>query len=504
MVMRDGQQLAMTQWVQDGMFRGKFIDFAGLHQVDLTPLGEGSGEWDTLLDEWEQCESHVSRKSCLERSLELKTRVPVPPALAYREVRLREQAGAALEALTKMDKLQNDAVEKVMEGEKRQDVSLVTWGAAMLKDACDRMLAEKPAWTGSELAEIQPHYERARQTVIVMSPEWLARQTPKNDSPDAIGDFKHKMLHLVGNNLKKLGLDEQARQVELHTLQIIRKAETIVEARHLARDVQSWLTAHGDVMRLVRVAELRGLKDVGNDYARKLQGIGERIQLSEVAQARTQLSDFLAKLKESEASIIKRGSALWQAKVRSEDDIMSLQTEVDALIMAFENVPNDLEDLQLMRRGLRLYDRAFRRLSDDNLEWKELGDLAAEIRKEICDAFGNEELPWPPDKTIDGFIHDISKRRKDLSVAWIDGVEKDAADVAAMNATEANRLHTRLGAPPAVLTEPHATRLEHINKKLTSRLGILSVEWLVEKFKELPEKSRKEFLSRLRDITNAK
>ena len=73
-----------------------------------------------------------------------------------------------------------------------------------------------------------------------------------------------------------------------------------------------------------------------------------------------------------------------------------------------------------------------------------------------------------------------------------------------MSANEANRLHTRLSTPPAVLAESHAKRLEAIDKKVTARLGVLSVEWLVEKFKELPAKGRKEFLSRVRDIVGEK
>jgi len=501
---RNDQQLAISQVVQDGMFRGKFVDLTAVHNVNLILLGEGSNEWEALLDEWEQCESHFARKSCLKRCVELKARVPVPPSLAYREVHLREQAGAGLEALMKMDKAQNEAFEKIIQGEERRDVGLLTWGAATVKELCERMSAERPIWTDSQIAEIQPQYERARQTVIVLFPEWIVRQIPKNDSPDTIGDFKHKMLHLTGGNLKKLGLEEQARQVEIHTLQIIRKAKTIDEARQLVRDVQSWLTAHSDAMRVIRVAELRGFRDVGNAYARKLQGMGERVQIPEIPQVRVQLLDYVTKVKETEASIVKKASLLWQSKIHVEDDIVRLLAEVDAVVMAFENLPSDLEDFQLMRGALRLYQRGYQRLSDENLTWAEFEDVAAGLRKEIGAAIAEDKLPWPPDKTIDGFVHDISKRRKDVSAAWIDVLEMDAAGVATMSANEANRLHTRLSTPPAVLAESHAKRLEAIDKKVTARLGVLSVEWLVEKFKELPAKGRKEFLSRVRDIVGEK
>ncbi|MBM3299017.1 MAG: hypothetical protein FJY85_03585, partial [Deltaproteobacteria bacterium] len=202
---RDGQQLAVSQWVQDGVFRGKFIDLSALHGVDLILLGEASSEWETLLDEWEQAESHLARKSCLERSLELKIRVPVPPSLGYREVHLRERASVSIEAMQKMERAEDEAISKLGQGAERLDVGQLTWGAVGLKDICDKMAMEKPLWTDSQIAEVQPHYEKGRQGAILFFPDWLARQTPRSDTPEAVGDFKHKMLHVVGGNLKKLG-----------------------------------------------------------------------------------------------------------------------------------------------------------------------------------------------------------------------------------------------------------------------------------------------------------
>ncbi|MGE5607903.1 MAG: hypothetical protein ACM359_01505 [Bacillota bacterium] len=491
---------AISQGVQNGMFRGKFMDLTAPHRTDLIPVGEGSAEWETLLDDWEQCESHLARKSCLTRSVELKTRVPVPPAIAYREARLREQAVASLEALTSMEEKQNDAAAKIEQGRERCDVGLLTWGAAALKATCDQMAAEKPAWTDAQIAEVQPLCEKARQAVVLLFPDWITRQCPRSDSPDAVGEFKHKMLHLVGGNLKRLGLEELFRQTEVCTLQIIRKAETVVEARQLVRDVQSWLTARKDATRVVRIAELKGFREVGTEYTRKLQGMWERIQTPDIAVARPQLSAFLSELKEAETTIADRASALWDAKIRTEDDLTRILTEVDALTVAYDSMPADLEDLQLMRRALKLHQRAYQRLSDEKLTDAELEGVAAEIRSEIDAVIGEDELPWPPDETIDEFLGAIRKHRKELSTRWIDSLEKDADGIQAMSAGEANRLHARLNAPPAVLTEPHAKRLQLIAKKVDARLDALSVEWLIEKFRELPAKSRREFLSRARQI----
>ncbi|RPH52311.1 MAG: hypothetical protein EHM85_03425 [Desulfobacteraceae bacterium] len=499
-IVRNGQQIAVSQWVQEGVFRGKFIDLSALHGIELILLGEVSSEWETLLDEWEQAESHLARKSCLERSYELKNRVPVPPLLGYREVHLREQALASAEAMEKMEKSQDEAISKIEHGGKYRDISKMTWGAVSLKELCEKMATEESLWTESQIAEVQPHYERARQGTILFFPDWVTQQTPINDAPESVGDFKHKMLRIVGGNLKKLDLEQQFQELETHTLQVIRKAETIAEAHQLLRDVNSWLTTKGDAIRIVRVAEIRGLVEVGKDYSNKLQGIAGRIQIPEIIETRARLSGFLSKLKNTEAETTKRASRLWQTKIQTEADIDPILGEVESLVGAFENLPRDLEDLQLMRRALRLYQKEYTRLSDDNLNWGEFETLIEEIRKEWAVTLGEEEPPWLPDDTMDGFVQAISKRRKLNSTAWIESIEAQVESIPAMPADEANRFHNRILTPPPVVTDPHLQRTAVVVRKVRARLDALNVEWLLEKFKELPPKAKKDFMQRAQKL----
>jgi hypothetical protein len=151
-VMRGGEQISIAHWIQEGVFRGKFIDLALLQEIDLVNIGEASSEWETLLDEWEQADNHLSRKNGLERSTALKGRIPVPPALAYREMHLREQAAAATAALGLMERQQDDAIEKMERGMLRDDLPGTSWGAADLKKLMDRMTAERPLWTDAQVS----------------------------------------------------------------------------------------------------------------------------------------------------------------------------------------------------------------------------------------------------------------------------------------------------------------------------------------------------------------
>ncbi len=228
--------------------------------------------------------------------------------------------------------------------------------------------------------------------------------------------------------------------------------------------------------------------------------MSERTSLAELGTIRTQLSVFMTKLKDAEAAAVRRASALWQKKLRAEDDIEQLLAEVESLVAVFENLPHDQEDILLMRRALRLYQKDYQQLANDLLTWSEFEKLAEQLRQDANAMFGEDEIPWPPDEAINGFLITFTKQRKDAGTTWIDSLEADAADLALMTAADANRLHVRASNPPPILTEPHAKRLKKVVADLESRLQELALEWLVEKVGALPEPAKKKFLRIVTDM----
>lgn len=493
-VVRDGQQVAISQWLQVGVFRGKFLDLTTLGGDELVLVGEESSEWEALLDEWDQVESYYERSKYLERAVELKDRVPVPPSLGYRLVHLEGQAGDAVKAIRVNDEHQSDALMKLKEGDERGDVGRLSWGAASLMGIRDTMLSEAPLWTEHQIGELEPHIEMGRQRTILVFSDWLSKQAPRGDSPDTVGDFKHHMLRRIGGNLKKLGLEAQYRELEERVAFLVRNAETVAEARQLLRDIASWLDQHGDVCRIARVAEIRGFLGVAKEFASKLQGIARRVDLSELSAARQRLSEFANQLKDTEARIMKRAEALWRSTLQSTDDMDSVNDEVEALMRAFEGCDTDLEDLRLMRRVLSWYRHGYLQLQDERLAWDRFDSLAKELTKEAASSFGEDELPWPPDTTLKGFIEEISKNRRQRSLKWIQEMESDTRDVGGMEVEDANRLHDRSVNPPPWLTDQHSERLRKLTAKITARLDALALEWLVERFRLLPPTAKRTFL----------
>ncbi len=496
-IVKGSQQYAVSQWIQDGLFRGKFIDIGALHDIFLIHLGEESTEWESLLDEWEQAESHLLRCEYFKRAGELKTRVPIPPTQVYRVNHLDDLSHTSRKALADLVQKQNEALGKIELGENRADAGQMSWGASELSDLIARMTKEKPRWSDQQIQEFQPLLERTRQKIIYIFSDWLGHQAPTAGTPEAAGEFKHKMLNLTGGNLKKLGLNDLYEQLERRTREVLKYIETAAEARQIINEVNLWLTTHGEAARCVRIIELRVLLTTGREYSSKLQGLSTRIQMPEIGDIRLKLADFLNQIKMEEEVIKRRAEKIWKTKFCGEDDMDIIQLEIDFLVSAYENCDIDLEDFLAMRRALRIYKKHYQHLNNDQLLWPKFETLIEVCRLEAKSLIEEEVIPWPPGEVIDNFAATISKDRKEKSSNWIKSLEQETQSVATMPAAEANRLYDRSVNPPAVLTEEHAKRLEKIVGDIENRLNALKIDWLVEKFKELPPPMRQEFIYRI-------
>ena len=278
-------------------------------------------------------------------------------------------------------KEENEALDKVEHGLRMADAGKIAWGAADLLKLQERMAAEPRAWTAAQSSEIQPHYDRARQAVIMHFREWLDRQAPHGDTLDVVSAFNTKMINVIGADLKKIGLDEQHTALDARTRELLRQAHTITDARQLLRDVDSLISRATIAARTIRMAELRSLIEQGKGYAAKLAGMSARVSLPEIGTARAQLATLLAKLKQATDEVAKRGKQIWRKKPQSDEDIGQLLSEVGSLINTYEYLPEDQQDLLLMRKALRIYDKEFAHLANERLSWPEFETLTAQAKR---------------------------------------------------------------------------------------------------------------------------
>ena len=489
----NGQRHAVSQWMLSNLFRGKFVDASALQDAELVSTGEESSEWTALLDEWEQATTYAERVGCLMRCAPLKKRMPPPPSEAHRVLHLESLARDAVITLNAMREKQENAMQKLESGYER-NLRLAIWGAADLKEIADQMRSKLEFWGPQAADGLDPHVERARQHVIQEFPDWLSRQSPANESPDVVGKFKHEMLHQTGANLKKLALDDQVALLEQHVRDRLRNIETTVECQQLLRDVNSWISLHGNVPTVVRVAECRNLLNVAREHLNKLQGMNRRISMPEIGEARIRLAAVADVIKRGQEDVEKRAGNLWDIELKSLGDLETAADEVDALLVAFDGCDNDLDDLRAMRRALRLYRECYERLSDIGLTWSEFEQLSRTQVEAVSQAISEGEVPWDVQETLEAFARLITQQRTRASQEWMEDFVASVNGIHEMSAVEANRLYERAIKPPAVLSPADNKALLEVTGSIETRLDALKLDWLVEKFKELSGTLRERFL----------
>jgi hypothetical protein len=362
------------------------------------------------------------------------------------------------------------------------------------------MVNEKPLWTDLQIKELDPEIDNAKQTIIQIFSDWLSKQAPKGDSLEEIGDFKHAMIRKIGGNLKDLGLDAEYEMLEKRTNQLIHDVEVAAEARHVLREINSFIDQNQEVFRIIRISKLRSLKDSCKNYSLKLNELDNRIQLSDISEARSRLTEFKQNLKKVEDGIQNRAISIWDSTISSDQDIKFLKKEIKELIIAYEGCESDLEDLEIMGRVLNEYDNIYNQLSNEMLSWEEFESLSIKLEKEAEDSFGDEEIPWQADETITKLKKNIGATRVKKSQEWIDKVSNLASKLSNMEVSEANNLYEKLKLSPAYLTQEHKQIRDRFIRDVEGYLESLTLEWLFERFKNLSLESQQEFILRVRQI----
>lgn len=501
-VARDGRLLAISDWVQDGLFRGKSLGLESLDGVKLVLVGESSSEWEALLDEWEQTKELDAQARCLERGHALRARVPVPSALAYRFVHLEAEGQKAAERLQKARTDEADALAKVKAGRELKDVERVSAGAVGIHELLERMTAEEGVWADADIARLRAAWAQAREQIKQLFPSWLGKQLPANGSVTSVAEFRQRMLDVLSVQLRKLSLDDLREALEEHTKRHLREAEAVADARQLHRDVESWLERHASGELSWSIAETRVLYEQSKAFASKLQGMAKRVELAELNDDRTRLAQFQARLKGKETALLGRLTKVKSAAPSSESDLRGLTDEVTALETALEGRDVEVRSLRVLHGMLDMYQVGLRRLQDERLTCAEFDALRHRLvlEAEAAWARSNEKACWPPDKVYTALTKAITASRVARSSEWITMLELQAAMAPAMQVEKVLELRSRALAPPAFVTAIDDGRRQAVVKALETRLNALKVDWLVEEFKKLPLGARKEFLTRVSQV----
>jgi len=492
----DRNQLAISQLIQDNnLFKGKFVDTSRLKNIELIKVGEEStSEWEKILDEWENEESHKGKIRYFLKAEKIKRRIPIPGQLASRYKYLCKESIEAENEIKIMDENINRALMRMERGQEEDNIGKLSRGAAELFGLQKKMEDEAPAWTNHQVNELTPHIEKAKQLIIQNFSKWLSRQMPRGEELSQISEFKHFLLDLVGRNLKSLGLKEQYEEAEKRAYRITQWAETAAQARQLSRDIQSFFQRNQeDTFKIVRIAKIRELQKIAENYISKANELSTEITLENLNDNLVNLYKFKEKLKTTEKDIMSQASALWDTQIYSEKDLDNIQIQVNNLIQIFEGCEIDLEDLHAMGKALRMLKQYYEQL-DGDLSWSQFEALSEDKVKDMKENFSEDELPWSIDDIMSSLLEEIKRKRIEKSSNWLNFVRSEYSKISSMSTFEANQLHSKLSNYPSFVSDQDMEETKKIIIQVEDHLNKLAIEWLVEKFKELPDSSKKEFI----------
>jgi hypothetical protein len=137
----------------------------------------------------------------------------------------------------------------------------------------------------------------------------------------------------------------------------------------------------------------------------------------------------------------------------------------------------------------------YQQLNNDSLGWTEFTKLTDKLKEEMSQTFSTDTVPWDAKGVLDGLSAIVLSKRTERSNVWISSLEENLNGLEMMDVSDANRLHGRATVPPSYITEKDEARRLICVQQIESRLNTLKIDWLVEKFRELPEEMQKQFLN---------
>lgn len=495
-IQENGQQFAISQLIEsDDIFKGKFLDVNRLKNMELIKIGdESASEWQSLLDMWEHSDSYRDKIIFLGKAQQLKNRIPIPTKYIYRYDNLYKESREAEQKIKIMDENINKTLIGIERAIEKGNVGKLSKGAAELLSLQEKMQSETTAWTNHEVNELKPHIERAKQLIIQDFTKWLSRQVPRGENPDQLGDFKHYLLDLVGGNFKKLDLEDLYKEIENKARYVTKLADDSAKAKQLARDIQSFIQVNEEsAFRILRLGKIRGLQKTAKEYITKSKELPPDLTVKILNESIANLYKFINILKETEKEIMDKAIALWDSQINSTQDIENIQIQITNLIQIFEGCEADLEDLNSMNKAIKIFKQFYAKLEDE-LTWEQFETLSENMEKEIKESFNEDEIPWPIDDILTSLYEEIKNKKIAQSLAWLDNVKKEFSKIHSMTTSETSQFHSKLNKLPPFITAQHLEEVKQITHQVEEHLNKLALEWLIEKFKELPDSSKKRFI----------
>ena len=309
------------------------------------------------------------------------------------------------------------------------------------------------------------------------------------------------MILLAPLHLRRLGLSEQAEELEKHERRVLLQIERMAEAHEVAVEVDNWCSEVLGLSAVTPMVELQGRARALRNFRDRVNTLRRTLDLQILDQARERIGESGKHLDDLQKRHAKRLDALWNMELKVEEDIADAQREVESLLGILEGCDSDAEDLLVMRRILAIYAADFPLLSDMSLTDEALSGKLADL-SEARDGEWSEddEHPWPIPETYSAFGKTIQAARKARAYEWLEDALIPLSEVPQLETRAANQLLTKARTPPPFLSSNQAKQVAALSQAIERHLLTREVDWLLERFRQLPADSRKQFLKAAQEL----
>ncbi len=488
------QAISTEKWLETAMPR-HFLSIPALEATNVVRIpGESLSEWETLLEQWELEDSLSGKVDFLRKERDLGRRIPIPQQLYYKRDSLRKESRSAESELRQVETDFDRALERIQRGIDRDDVSLLSWGAADLEAIHGRMIIEPEKWTGEQIQKVEAYLAESKQETFNRFDRWLPIQ--KVVRVEDLGRFKHTMLTHVGGNLSKLGLKEQEQRLERHVEWIEEQVEFLAEIHRTTTDIENMI--------LSNVVTAATKVSVLNDWLRQAEGLIGRLDAARqradfdrdaLDSAAKKLRDFKRACEDQLSMHRQRAANVYDTReIASLSDIANWRNEVTDLLRVFEGQELDVEDLKAVQTQLHLVEMHYESLTDSSLDDAGFEALLHQCKAENNRAFAGDVPPLDNERIYESIAESIGDKRHRTAANWMKVNLPSMEDIEQADASTVVAYRTRLHNMPLLLSE---RQIEEVNRSLeacASRIDELEVEGALALFSALSDENKIVFI----------
>lgn len=496
-ILRNGQVVGMENWVQEALPKNFFV-LSVLNDSELVLISDKTlSEWEILLDDWDAETTFDGIISYLSKAKKLEERCPVHQNLFYKYEIMKKEAMEASKKLKAHENELDSILERIEKAKEIGDAGKLSWGAADLFALKEKMGNAIEQWTRKQIKEIESNFNEALQLTLKYFPEWLNKQKVTNVMH--LEKFRHTMVNLVGENLKKLNLERERAQLVKHVEEIKQNVRFLAEIKEITSKIDDLVTtkAINNNMPISVINSL--LKQVG-DYECLLKEAGKRTNITEaeILKAEQRLEKYETQAKNQIAEYQERVAAVLNInKIQSMSDIELLRSEVVSLIRIYEGQEQDIEDLKMVLRQLDLIQDHFKRLNDNDLAEEELEITLKKSIEEVYKEFADDVPPLDTELIYSSLIKAVRESRALMAADWIKHNLPDSADLKQVSLQELMEIKQRLANKPRFLSIEQTHKVKEIIKICDKQLDEHEIEGLLVRIKNMNRDKRRIFIQRL-------